>query len=56
MRILLDSKEYYKSKSPIILPLNRFSERVKKIFKKHQNIKFWLTSKKISLNLTKILP
>ena len=46
MRILLDSKDYHNDKSPVILPLNRFSDRVKKIFKKCTNFKLWFTSKK----------
>ena len=53
MRILLDSKEYYKSKSPIILPLNRFSERVKKSLKNIKTLNFGLQVKKNKFEFNK---
>ena len=53
MRILLDSMEYYKSKSPIILPLNRFSERVKKSLKHIKTLNFGLQVKKNKFEFNK---
>ena len=53
MRILLDSKEYYKSKSPIILPLNRFSDRVKKSLKHIKTLNFGLQVKKNKFEFNK---
>ena len=46
MRILLDSKDYHNDKSPVILPLNRFSDRVKKSLKNVQTLNFGLQVKK----------
>lgn len=46
MRILIDSSNYHKSKTPIILPFKRFSDKIKKTIKNIKTLDFGLQVKK----------
>ena len=54
MRILLDCKYYNKNNAPIIMPYQRFSDRIKRELKNLNILNFGIEVKKIFSNLTLI--